>query len=530
MHITGVLLLSVSLLSFSACTRVGPNYQPPSAPLATQWRDTPSETVKHESMETKAWWTAFNDPVLTMLIETAYRQNPSLQAAGSRVLEARARRGIAIGQLFPQQQEAFGSYTRNESSTATANQGGFPGFTSGFDNWQLGLEAAWEVDLWGKFRRGIEAADAALLASVAAYDDVLVSLLGRVATNYIFLRILEERLEVAQANVAVQQRSFEIAEAKFQGGAVTELDAAQAAALLRDTLAQVAAFETTIQQTHNTLSVLLGLPPQSLQERFQETKKIPAPPPAVAVGIPADLLRRRPDIRRAERQLAAQSAEIGIAQADLFPQFSLFGTLSVTAEEFPDLFTSAGLNHFLGPGFRWTILHYGRIQNNVRVQDARFQALIGEYETTVLQAQQEVEDALAGYLGTQRQVMFLTSSVESATRAVELADFQYREGATDYTRVLTTQQFLVNAQDRLVATRGAVALNLVTLYRALGGGWELREGQAFVSDATTRQMRERTYWGGLLRPEERAVESTATTSGNRNNPAVWQWREWIPKW
>lgn len=210
------------------------------------------------------------------------------------------------------------------------------------------------------------------------------------------------------------------------------------------------------------LSVLLGLPPQSLQERFRETKKIPAPPTAVAVGIPADLLRRRPDIRRAERQLAAQSAEIGIAQADLFPQFSLFGTLSVTAEEFPDLFTSAGLNHFLGPGFRWAILHYGRIQNNVRVQDARFQALMGEYKTTVLQAQQEVADALAGYLGTQRQVTFLTSSVESATRAVELADFQYREGATDYTRVLTTQQFLVNARDRLVATRGAVALNLVT--------------------------------------------------------------------
>jgi NodT family efflux transporter outer membrane factor (OMF) lipoprotein len=486
--------------------------------------------VKRESGENSTWWTAFNDPVLTTLIETAYRQNPSLQAAGSRVLEAQARRGIAIGQLFPQQQDAFGSYTRNDISTKTANQGAFPGFTSSFDNWQIGLEATWEVDLWGRFRRGIEAADAGLLASVASYDDVLVSLIGEVATNYIFLRILGERLEVAQANVTVQQRSFDIADAKFQGGAVTELDAAQAAALLRDTQAQVSALETSVQQTQNTLSVLLGLPPQGLQEILRGTKTIPSPPTAVAVGIPADLLRRRPDIRRAERQLAAQSAEIGIAQADFFPRFSLFGTLSVTAEEFTDLFTSAGLDNFIGPGFRWAILNYGRIQNNVRVQDARFQALISDYETTVLQAQREVEDAIAGYLGTQREVALLTNSVGSAARAVELADFQYREGATDYTRVLTTQQFLVNAQDRLVATRGAVSLNLVTLYRALGGGWELRTGKDFVSDTTTSQMRERTNWGDLLRPEERAADINAATSDIKNDPGQWQWRKWTPRW
>ncbi len=504
MYTTAVyFLLSVSLLSLSACTPIGPDYHPPSAPVAEQWHTTTTSTeVQPAPVESKAWWTTFNDPTLTTLIETAYRQNPSLQAAGARVLEARARRGIAIGQLFPQQQDAFGSYTRTDVSTATANQGGFPGFTPSFDNWRLGLDAVWELDIWGKFRRGIEGADAALLASVASYDDVLVSLVAEVATNYLALRILEERLEVAQANVGVQQQSFAIADAKFQGGAVTELDAAQAAALLRDTQAQVAALETTMQQTRHTLSILLGLPPQNLQGLLSGAKKIPAPPITIAVGIPADLLRRRPDLRRAERLLAAQSAEIGIAQADLFPQFTLSGTLSVTAEEFTDMFTSAGLDHFIGPGFRWAILNYGRIQNNVRVQDARFQALVGEYETTVLRAQREVEDAIAGYLGTQRQVTLLTNSVASAARAVELADFQYREGATDYTRVLTTQQFLVNAQDRLVATRGAVALNLVALYRALGGGWELREGNDFISDATKTRMRERTNWGDLLRPED----------------------------
>src|SRR5262249_44892976 len=321
-------------------------------------------------------------------------------------------------------QEAFGNATSNQISEHRANRSSIP--TTEFDDWQVGFDATWELDFWGRFRRGIEAADADLLASVANYDDVLVSLISEVARNYALLRTLEERLEVAKANVEIQRRSFEIADAKFQGGTVTELDSAQAASLLHDTEAQIPALESDIQQTQNTLCILLGVPPQDLGRLLGGPQVIPTVPAEAAVGIPADLLRRRPDIRRAERQLAAQSAQIGIAKADFFPSFALLGTISVAARDFDDLFKSSSLENFGGPSFRWAILNYGRIENNVRVQDASFQALIGDYESTVLQAQGEVENAIAAYLGTQRQVIFLTGSVGSAARAVELAEFQYR--------------------------------------------------------------------------------------------------------
>ena len=465
----------------------------------------------------------------TTLVETAYRQNPSLRTAGVRVLEAQARRGIAIGSLFPQQQDAFGEATSNEISENRANRGA-PGLISDFDDWQVGFDATWELDVWGRFRRGIEAADAELLASVATYDDVLVSLIAEVARNYMLLRTLEEQLAVARENVAIQQRSFEIADAKFKGGTVTELDSAQAASLLRDTEAQIPGLESSIRQTQNTLCVLLGIPPQDLQYMLGGTKTIPSPPAEVAVGIPADLLRRRPDIRQTERQLAAQSAQIGVAKADLFPRFALFGTISVAAQDFEDLFKGDSFENFGGPSFRWAILNYGRIQNNIRVQDARFQALIGDYENTVLRAQGEVENAIAAYLGAQRQVTFLTGSVGSAARAVELAEFQYREGAVDYTRVLDTQQFLVTEQDRLVTTRGSVVLNLVALYKALGGGWELRVGKDLVPQESRQQMNERTSWGEMLTTEEQTQDLDAAASGTEAERGWWRWRWWWPKW
>jgi NodT family efflux transporter outer membrane factor (OMF) lipoprotein len=528
-HFYPLAILVTAMLWLNGCMMVGPNYVRPPAPTADQWIETGDQSVRREAAEVSAWWNVFNDPVLNTLVETAYRQNPSLRAAGVRVLEAQARRGIEVGQLFPQQQEAFGDVTTNELSENRANQTS-PLLKRDFDDWQVGFDATWELDVWGRFRRGIEAADAELLASVASYDDVLVSLIAEVARNYTLLRTLEEQLEVARANVAIQERSFEIADAKFRGGTVTELDSAQASSLLRDTQAQIPALESSIRQTQNTLCILLGIPPQDLQQILGGARPIPTVPAEVAVGIPADLLRRRPDIRRAERQLASQSAQIGIAKADLFPSFALFGTISVAAEDFDDLFKSGSLENFGGPSFRWAILNYGRIQNNVRVQDARYQALIGDYENTVLRAQGEVENAIAAYLGAQRQVTFLTGSVGSATRAVELAEFQYREGAVDYTRVLNTQEFLVGEQDRLVTTRGSVVLNLVALYKALGGGWELREGKDFVPEDTKRQMIERTRWGEMLSAEGQVEDVNAAASGTEGESGWWRWRWWWPKW
>ena len=528
-HIFWGALAALVVLSSTGCTMIGPDYVRPPAPTAADWIETNEPAVKREPADVSAWWTVFNDQVLNTLVETAYQQNPSLRAAGVRVLEAQAQRGIAIGQLFPQQQDAFGNYSRNDLSENKANRN-TPNLKTPFDDWQVGFEATWELDVWGRFRRAIESADATLLASVATYNDVLVSLVAEVATNYLQLRIFQERLAVAHANVVIQERSYYIANAKFQGGTATELDAAQAASLLRDTEAQIPALETGIRQTQNTLCTLLGIPPQDLLHILGGQRTIPSPPTELSVGIPSDLLRRRPDIRQAERTLAAQSAQIGFAKADLLPSFALLGTLSLSAEHFADLFKSDSLENFGGPSFRWAILNYGRIQNNVRVQDARFQALIGDYENTVLRAQEEVESALAGYLGAQRQVAFLTGSVASATRAVELADFQYREGAVDYTRVLTSQQFLVGEQDRLVTTRGAVALNLVSLYRALGGGWEWRAGSDFVPDTIKTPMRERTNWGALLSSEGQAEDIGAASSGTEGDQRWWRWRLWWPKW
>ena len=241
---------------------VGPDYVRPPSPIPNDWMETNEPAVKREPAEVSAWWTVFNDPVLNTLVETAYRQNPSLRAAGVRVLEAQAQKGIAIGELFPQQQEAFGSFSRNDLSTNKANRN-IPNLKTPFDNWQIGFQASWELDVWGRFRRVIESADAALLASVATYDDVLVSLVAQVAANYLQLRILQERLAVAQANVVIQSQSYDLANTKFQGGTVAELDVAQAASLLQNTQAQIPALETTIRQTQDTLCTLLVLLCQS---------------------------------------------------------------------------------------------------------------------------------------------------------------------------------------------------------------------------------------------------------------------------
>jgi NodT family efflux transporter outer membrane factor (OMF) lipoprotein len=523
---SGVGLIACILLS--GCIMVGPDYAPPPAPVSEGWIDGGEEgVIEAAPADDHEWWKVFGDPVLDSLVETAYRQNPTLQSAGARVLEALARRGIAVGTLFPQQQDAFGFFQRAELSRNRANQGQVD---ADFNDWQMGFDAFWELDVWGRLRRGIEAADADVLASVASYDDVLVSLIAEVATNYIFLRTSEAQLEVAKENVAIQERSYEIADAKFQGGAVTELDAAQAASLLEDTRSLIPGFEASIRQTENTLCILLGIPPRDLEDILGGPKPIPGAPARVTVGIPAELLRRRPDVRRAERELAAQSAQIGIAKTDLLPRLSLTGTISLTAEDFADLFKGDSYEGFGGPTFRWAILNYGRISSNIRVQDARFQALIGDYEDTVLRAQAEVENAIASFLGAQKQVDFLGRSVGAAARAVDLADLQYREGAVDYTRVLNTQQFLVDEQDRLVSTQGSVALSLTSLYKALGGGWELRVGDSFVTEEAAAQMRERTRWSNLVEAEGQERDVEAAGSGTEADRGWWRWRWWWPKW
>jgi NodT family efflux transporter outer membrane factor (OMF) lipoprotein len=503
----------------AGCVKVGPDYTRPDVRVQTNWMETGDNRVKSESADYRYWWRVFNDPALNRLIDRAYRENLTLRIAGVRVLEARAQLGIAVAGLYPQIQQTFGSIQYNRTSegsfstgsrqtvlgrNASSNVSG-SGFSSEFWLSQIGITAAWELDFWGRFRRSIESADAGWLASTAEYDSALVSLTADVANSYITIRTLETRIGIARQNAETQKESLKIAEARFKYGTVTQLDVEQAKTALDNTLATIPSLETQLRQTENALSILLGMPPGDLKNYLEDSSEIPAAPSQVVVGIPADLLRRRPDIRSAEYQAAAQCAQIGVAKADLFPAFSLAGNFGFAATDsgtsrLSDMFQWGSRFVQAGPTFQWNILNYGRITNNVRVQDARLQELLITYQNTVLTAQQEVEDNLVAFLRFQERARLLARSTASAKKALDIAVMQYRQGITDFTTVLTSQQSLLTEQDSLAATIGNVSVSLVGVYRALGGGWEIREGKELVPPAVTEEMAKRTNWGDLLAP------------------------------
>jgi NodT family efflux transporter outer membrane factor (OMF) lipoprotein len=517
----------LAALAASGCLMVGPDYRRPAPPVASAWLPANAARIGPSSEPIGPWWESFGDPVLTALIVEAYRQNPSLQAAGVRVVEAQARRGIAIGTLFPQTQNAVGAYSRN---VASENLGNVP-IDRGFDDFLAGFDVAWELDVWGKFRRGIESADAQLLAAVANYDDVLVSLLAEVAANYIGIRTAQEELDVARRNAELQRSSYDIAARRAQAGAVSDVDPAQAATLLHATEAQIPFFQAQIEAQAATLSALLGVPPRQVAELVSDAPaRIPRPPPEVAIGIPADLLRRRPDVRRTERVLAAQSAQIGIAKADLFPHFSLVGSIALEAKDAEKFFEGRSFEAFGGPTFSWAILNYGRIANNVRVQDAEYQALVNDYTNTVLRAQADAESALASHRGALLRTVSLRDSVVAAEKVVDLVGRQYAEGAVDFTTVLIAQQLLVQQQDLFVASQGREALTLVALYKSLGGGWEPWQDRAVISGATAEQMAARTRWGDLLEEREQRNIAEAASAGTEHDRGWWRWRWWRPQW
>jgi NodT family efflux transporter outer membrane factor (OMF) lipoprotein len=305
--------------------------------------------------------------------------------------------------------------------------------------------------------------------------------------------------------VKTQTESLQIAQARFEGGTTSERDVEQAQTILSNTQASIPTLESQLRQSKNGLCTLLGKPPQNLAELMKGTAKIPAPPPQMAVGIPADLLRRRPDIRSAELQAMAQCSQIGVAKADLYPAFSLTGTVGFTSSDLATFYLGnlgqwPSRTTSFGPSFQWNLFNYGQITNQVRVQDARFQELLINYQNTVLSAQQEVEDSLIAFLKSQERAKFLRNSVTAAMRSLDLAILQYREGITDFTTVLTAQQALLSEQDSLATTLGNISLDMVGVYRALGGGWQIREGQDFVPPGIKEAMAERTNWGRLLTP------------------------------
>lgn len=499
----GTTIAALATCLVSGCALVGPDYEAPEVRLNPGWLETGQSRVVAAPAENAAWWRTFDDPALTRLVELGYQQNLPLQAAGVRVVQARAQLAVAIGQEYPQQQQAVGEILRARESArapfAPIGDAAALEYTSA----SVGVQAAWELDLWGKFRRFVELADADLASSVANYDDVLVSLTANLATAYIQLRTLQQQLAVAHDNVDVQEEGLKIANARFHGGATDERDVQQATTILAATQATIPQLEGQIEQTKNAIATLLGLPPGPLDDLLGKKAGIPVAPSQVALGIPADLLRRRPDLRQAEAQAVAQSALIGFQKADLYPSFSLIGSFGFTSSSWQqfnlsDITQMRSRTFGFGPSVTWDFLNYGRIENTVRAQDAAFQTALTLYQNSVLVAQQEVENGLIGFRKSQEQARYLSEAVRAAQRSLDSAFAQYRNGVTDFTTVLVAEQQLLAQQDQLTLTAGAIPTNLVATYRALGGGWQIREGHGFLPPQTVAAMSQRTDWGKLL--------------------------------
>jgi NodT family efflux transporter outer membrane factor (OMF) lipoprotein len=511
----------LAYLLLTSCM-VGPDYVRPPTETAAQWLEADDRRLNTTSADDQSWWRSFNDPVLNQLIERAYLENLNIRVAGVRVLEARAQLGVAIGDLYPQNQQLTGSLSKVHLSERASQAA----FSKIFDyaQTQLGFTASWEIDFWGKYRRAIESADAGFQAAVADYNNALVSLTADVAHAYVTIRTLEKRLSIARQNVDTQKENLHIAQIRFNGGTTSERDVEQARTALASTQASIPTLEIGLRQQKNALSVLLGMPPSRVSGLLTGTAQIPSPPVQVAVGIPAELLRRRPDVRHAEWQAASQSASIGVTKAELYPALSLTGTFGLLSSDvgsfsLGDVFLWKSRTANFGPALQWNIFNYGQITNQVRVQDARLQELLVSYQNTVLTAQREVEDNLVAYLRSQERAQSLGESTAAAQRSLDLATLQYRQGITDFTTVLTAQQALLNEQDSLASTLGDISNNLVGVYRALGGGWQIRGGNDVVPDSIKKQMAKRTDWGGLLSP-------TAQPSPETQTPTGFSWPRW----
>lgn len=507
--------VAVLLVSLAGCA-VGPDFAPPLAPVADTWLEWRNKSLQTGPEEYRDWWRVFHDPILDRLIDIAYSQNLTVLSAGTKVLQARAQLGIAIGEFWPQKQGALGTVSYNLLSQANAQSSPAAGVGQSSPSpglkiinfWSdgIGVQAAWELDFWGKFRRGVEFTDLAYLASIASYDDVLVTLLGDVASTYIGIRTLEKQIAIARENVVKQRGILAIARDRYKGGAATLLDVYQAENILGATEATVPQLTIQLQQGLNALRVLLGMAPEPLGFLLaRSTGHIPATPPKVVVGVPADLLRRRPDIRAAELKAAAQSAQVGVAAADLYPAISITGAFgglasNVGGHNLWQAFHPVGQAFSVGPSFQWNLLNYGQITNNVRLQDATLQEYLVDYQNTVLKAQQEVENGISTFLLSRSQAEYLHRSVVAANGALHIATLEYQQGTRDFTTVLTAEQNFYQAENNLAMATGNISTGLVSVFRALGGGWQIRDGNGFLNAATTEEMRSRTNWGQLLPP------------------------------
>lgn len=488
-------------LCLSACMMVGPDYKEPQKRFAEHWL-AKSRAIKTAPIQNKNWWKVFHDPTLTALIYQGYRTNYTIQSAGARVLQARAQLAQSVGQLYPQQQALMGNYTYNRIG-GTSLQDVLP---QSFLTSVLGFSATWEIDFWGKYRRAILANDAAFLASFAAYDNALVSLTSDIATTYIAIRTTQELIKVTQENIRVQALGLRIAKARYGAGQTSLLDVEQAQTELSKTQSDLPQYESELQHQKDILGVLLGVPPDQVNGFLKKKRDIPHAPSTVAVGIPRETIVKRPDIYQARLEAMAQSEAIGATKANLFPSFSLAGTFALAANNISpsslgDMFNWSNRNIVAGPTMSWPILNYGQITNAVRVQDALFQQAILKYQNLVLQAQHEVQDDITQYIEYQKSERYLITANRAAIKSTQLAIIRYREGESDYTPVLDSERQQLRVQTSLTNVRGQVPKALVALYRAVGGGWQIRQCNDIVSGKIKDEMAARTNWGNLLKQE-----------------------------
>lgn len=478
--------------------KVGPDFREPQAKVAPQWTSGAGLTNRPFSAAEDYWWKNFNDEKLNQLVQLAWQNNPSLQAAGVNVLQARALLNQSVGNLFPQQQGFSGAaeYSRLKAVGAGVKQDYLAD--------SMLFAADWEIDFWGKYRRGIESDRAAFLGSVAAYDNALVTLMADVASSYVNWRTLQERFQVAERNLDLQQESLRIARAQYRAGETSELDVRQAETQFAQTQAQLPALQAALDQTRNGLAVLLGETPAEAAPLLTGKGAIPAAPVDCAVGIPKDLLRRRPDVRLAGLAAASKCALIGVAKAAMYPSFTLSGDFGYQANNYGkslvDMFNWQSRAVDAAAGVTFPIFNYGRLVNQVRVQDAQFQQALLNYQNVVLTAQAEVETGLSALANEQQESARLAEAATAARRSTALAVMQYKGGQSDYTTVLSAEQAQLAVEDALATARGGVTLDFIAVYRELGGGWQLRNGHDVVSDAVKAEMARRTDWGKLLAP------------------------------
>lgn len=517
-------LAILSVLGLSACTTLGPDYvHPEQTALPSDWSvEKAAQDTQQSEQKLQQWWQQFNDPTLNQLVEMASQQNLDLEAAGLRIVQARSLLGISTGLQYPQVQTVSGNLAR-----AYVND-------QGLNNAALSFDAGWEMDIWGKYARGIESAEAGFYASIASYHDIMVTITSEVARNYINYRTFQERILLSRRNIEIQERVVNITQVQFDSGNVTELDVQQAKNQLFNTKAAQPSLEIAMKQSRTALALLLGVLPEEVESLLQsngfaqrmadyenqfkssgrkpalsgsDERSIVPSPPLLDNKVDANLVMRRPDLQVSEMQARAQSAKVGVAETALYPSFSLFGSIGIdsTVPDGSSFSFSDSLTMVVGPTFSWNIFQYGRVKNNIRFEDARFQETLTNYNKKVLQAVNEVTNALEAYDLYLEQKSLRLQSVNSSIRAFNISMTQYENGQISFERLLNSVEKMTRAEDSYATIKGNVANQVVALYKALGGGWETQTGKPFLSETTAKQMQDRSDWDGLLDEEERVL-------------------------